>query len=114
MKKFLPEAGFSGRVMRRLAVLLPGNGLIPIASLAVIPYWCGAVAPYLKGNVFRIVLFMLVWMIPVMLLATANADLHTLTMGSLGLADPNVVNSSFDMGGDPLGFLFIKIAGLFA
>ncbi len=97
-----------------LAVLLPGNGLIPIASLAVIPYWCGAVAPYLKGNVFRIVLFMLVWMIPVMLLATANADLHTLTMGSLGLADPNVINSSFDMGGDPLGFLFIKIAGLFA
>ena len=97
-----------------LAVFLPGNGLIPIASLAVIPYWCGAVAPYLKGNVFRIVLFMLVWMIPVLLIATANADLHTLTMGNLGLADPAVINSSFDMGGDPLGFLFIKIAGLFA
>ena len=97
-----------------LAVFLPGNGLIPIASLAVVPYWCGAVAPYLKGNVFRIVLFMLVWMIPVLLIATANADLHTLTMGNLGLADPAVINSSFDMGGDPLGFLFIKIAGLFA
>ena len=97
-----------------LAVFLPGNGLIPIASLAIVPYWCGAVAPYLKGNVFRIVLFMLVWMIPVLLIATAYADMLTLTMGNLGLADPAVINSSFDMGGDPLGFLFIKIAGLFA
>ncbi len=97
-----------------LAILLPGNALIPIASLAVIPYWCGAVAPFLKGNVFRIVLFTLVWGGIIMLLATANAQVHTLTMGNLGLADPGVLNSSFDMGGDPLGFLFVKLFGLMA
>ena len=96
-----------------LAVILPGNKMLPTASLAIVPYWCGAVAPQLKGNVFRIVLFVLVWTIPVFLLASAQAPLHTLTMGNLGLADPAVVNSSFDMGGDPLGALIIWIFGLF-
>lgn len=97
-----------------LAVILPGNSLLPIASLAIVPYWCGAVAPQLKGNVFRIVLFVLIWTIPVFLIASAQAPLHTLTMGTLGLADPAVVNSSFDMGGDPLGALIVWIFGLFS
>jgi len=97
-----------------LAIFLPGNAMIPIASLAIIPYWCGAIAPYLKGNVFRMVLFVLIWHIPVLLIATLNAPLHTLTMGTLGLADPAVLNSSMDMGGDPLGYLLIKVFGLFA
>ena len=97
-----------------LACLLPGNKLLPIASLAVVPYWCGACAAQLKGNVFRIVLFVLLWTIPVFYIASAVAPLHTLTMGNLGLADAAVVNSSFDMGGDVLGGLFIAIFKLFA
>lgn len=97
-----------------LAIILPGNGLLPIASLAIMPYWCGAIAPYLKGNVFRMVLFMLLWMIPVFYAATAMAPLHTETMATLKLADAKVINSSFDMGGDILGFIIAKIFGLFA
>lgn len=97
-----------------LALILPGNGIIPIASLALIPYWCGAVAPYFKGNVFRIVLFTLVWMIPVMYAATNMADIHTGTMAALGLAEEGALNSSFDMGGDLLGFIITKIFALFA
>jgi len=96
-----------------LSVILPGNKMLPIASLAIVPYWCGAVAPQLKGNVFRIVLFVLLWTIPVFLIASAQAPLNTLTMGKLGLADPNVVNSCFDMGGDPLGAIIAKIFMLF-
>ncbi|GAA0182069.1 PTS galactitol transporter subunit IIC [Clostridium sediminicola] len=96
-----------------LALLLPGNGMIPIASLAIVPYWCGAAAPQLKGNVFRIVLFTLVWMIPAFYIATAMAPVHTGTMAALGLSDANVINSSFDMGGDLLGFIITKIFSLF-
>ncbi|MBS6644269.1 MAG: PTS galactitol transporter subunit IIC [Clostridiaceae bacterium] len=96
-----------------LSVLLPGNAILPIASLAVIPYWCGAVAAQLKGNVFRIVLFVLLWSIPVFYIATLMAPIHTQTMGLLNLADPNVVNSSFDMGGDPLGALLVYIFKMF-
>ncbi|MBO4819028.1 MAG: PTS galactitol transporter subunit IIC [Firmicutes bacterium] len=86
-----------------LAVLLPGNKLLPIASLAIIPYWCGAVAAQFKGNVFRIVLFTLIWTIPVFYLATFQAPIVTETMGALGLGDPAVTQSCFDMGGDILG-----------
>lgn len=97
-----------------LSLILPGNGLLPIASLAIIPYWCGAIAPYLKGNVFRMVLFTLVWMTLVFYASTAMAPVHTETMASLGLADANTINSSFDMGGDLLGFIITKIFSLFA
>jgi PTS system galactitol-specific IIC component len=92
-----------------LSVLLPGNALLPIASLAIVPYWCGAVAPYFKGNVFRIVLFTLVWSIPVTYLATYQADVHTAAMVKMGLSDPAVTSSAFDMGGDPLGAAIVQV-----
>lgn len=97
-----------------LALILPGNGIIPIASLALVPYWCGAVAPYFKGNVFRIVTFTLMWMAVVMYVATGMAPIHTGTMAALELAEPDVINSSFDMGGDVLGYIITKIFSLFA
>lgn len=96
-----------------LAIFLPGNAMLPIASLALIPYWCGAVAAQLKGNVFRIVLFVLIWSIPVFYIASAMAPIHTETMGMLGLAEPSILNSSMDMGGDPLGGLLVWVFGLF-
>lgn len=97
-----------------LSMLLPGNSVLPIASLALIPYWCGACAAQFKGNVFRIVLFVLIWSIPVLYIATAMAPIHTETMGLLGLADAAAMNSSLDMGGDPLGGLLVWLFGLFA
>jgi PTS system galactitol-specific IIC component len=96
-----------------LSVIMPGTGILPIASLAIVPYWCGAVAPYLKGNVFRIVLFTLIWTIPVMYLATFQADIHTAAMARMGLGDPAVISTAFDMGGDPLGALIVQIFKLF-
>jgi PTS system galactitol-specific IIC component len=96
-----------------LSVILPGTGILPIASLAIVPYWCGAVAPYLKGNVFRIVLFTLIWTIPVMYIATFQADIHTAAMARMGLGDPAVISTAFDMGGDPLGALIVQIFKLF-
>ena len=96
-----------------LSIILPGNALLPIASLAIVPYWCGAVAAQFKGNVFRIILFVLIWTIPVMYIATAMAPVSTLTMGTLGLADAGVANSCFDMAGDPLGALIFWIFSLF-
>jgi PTS system galactitol-specific IIC component len=96
-----------------LSVILPGTGILPIASLAIVPYWCGAVAPYLKGNVFRIILFTLIWTIPVMYIATFQADIHTAAMAKMGLGDPAVISTAFDMGGDPLGAIIVQIFKLF-
>ncbi len=84
-----------------LAVILPGNKLLPIASLAIVPYWCGAVAAQFKGNVFRIVVFTLLWTIPVFYLATFQAPIVSATMEACTLGSGN--QSCFDMGGDVLG-----------
>jgi PTS system galactitol-specific IIC component len=97
-----------------LSVILPGNKMLPIASLAIVPYWCGAVAAQFKGNVFRIVIFVLLWTIPVFLLASAQAPLNTLTMTTLKLTDVKGMCSCFDMAGDPLGALITWIFSLFA
>jgi galactitol-specific phosphotransferase system IIC component len=39
-----------------LAAILPGVNMLPIASLAVVPFWAGAVVPYTKGNVIKTVI----------------------------------------------------------
>lgn len=96
-----------------IAILLPHNGVIPLASLALIPYWCGAVAPYLKGNVLRIVLFNIIWLVLVLYVATNMAPIHTGTMSALNLGEEMVTTTSFDMGGDLLGFIITKIFILF-
>jgi len=54
-----------------LAAILPGVQMLPIASLAVVPFWAGAVVPYTKGNVVKTVIVLLLYAIPFMLL---NAD----------------------------------------
>ncbi|MDR0496664.1 MAG: hypothetical protein LBH42_03515 [Treponema sp.] len=84
-----------------MCVFLPGNLILPIASLAIIPYHCGAIAPYLKGNVFRIVLFEMLWIIPTTYIATMQAPIHTAAMIKMG--GDATLTSCWDVGGDVLG-----------
>jgi galactitol PTS system EIIC component len=96
-----------------LAIFLPGNSMLPFASLAIIPYWCGAVVPYTKGNVFHTVLIVLFWTVPVLLIATNLATLHTQTYQIMGLLSDKIGQgmkiASFDMGGDIIGWVIIKV-----
>ncbi|MBI9043281.1 MAG: hypothetical protein JEZ06_02275 [Anaerolineaceae bacterium] len=97
-----------------LAALLPGVNMLPIASLAVIPFWAGAVVPYTKGNVIKTVIVLALYSIPFMYLSTLTADVHTLTFANMGQFGDQIAEglklASWDMGGDPLGFI---IMGLF-
>lgn len=92
-----------------LAAVLPGNKLLPIASLAVIPFWVGSVVPYTKGNVVKTVLIMALYMIPVLYIASAVAPVQTQAYSMMGQFTEEIAGGtllgSFDMGGDPLGFL---------
>jgi PTS system galactitol-specific IIC component len=54
------------------------------------------------------VVFTLLWAIPVFYIATYQTDIHTLAMAKMGMGDPNVLNTSMDMGGDPLGALITQ------
>jgi PTS system galactitol-specific IIC component len=96
-----------------ISVFLPGNMLLPIASLAVIPAQCGAVAPFFKGNILRMVVFVLLLNIPLLYIASVMAPVQTAAMASMGMGDPALLNSSLDMGGDPLGFVVVNAVKLF-
>lgn len=102
-----------------LATFLPGNNMLPVASLAVIPFWCGAIAPYTKpqGNVLQIVIISLLWFCPFLWCATNLAPAHTEIYKQMGLftdvIEKGNLIASWDTGGDPLGWVIYKAFELF-
>jgi PTS system galactitol-specific IIC component len=100
-----------------LAAILPGVQMLPIASLAVIPFWAGAVVPYTKGNVIKTVIVLVIYSLPFMYLSTLTADVHTLTYQNMGQFADQIGQglrlASWDMGGDPLGFIILSVLRLF-
>jgi PTS system galactitol-specific IIC component len=100
-----------------LAAILPGVQMLPIASLAVVPFWAGAVVPYTKGNVIKTVIVLTIYAIPFMYFSTLTADLHTLTFQNLGQFTDQISQglklASWDMGGDVLGFIIQSVFRLF-
>ncbi len=104
-----------------LAALLPGVQMLPIASLAVVPFWAGAIVPYTKGNVIKTVIVLMIFALPFMYLSTLTADIHTLTFKNMGQYGDQIAQglrlASWDMGGDPLGFIIqsvLRLLGLAA
>jgi PTS system galactitol-specific IIC component len=100
-----------------LAAILPGVQMLPIASLAVIPFWAGAVVPYTKGNVVKTVIVLAIYAIPFMYLSTLTAGIHTATFQNMGQYADQIGKglqlASWDMGGDPLGNIIIGLFRLF-
>ena len=100
-----------------LAAVLPGVQMLPIASLAVIPFWAGAVVPYTKGNVIKTVIVLLLYAIPFMYFSTWTVDAHTEAFNMMGQYGDQISQglklASWDMGGDILGFFIQKLFGLF-
>lgn len=100
-----------------LAAVLPGVQMLPIASLAVVPFWAGAVVPYTKGNVIKTVIVLLLFAIPFMYFSTLTAGVHTETFSMMGQyteqIEAGLQLASWDMGGDPLGFIIMQVMRLF-
>ena len=90
-----------------LAAILPGVQMLPIASLAVVPFWAGAIVPYTKGNVVKTVIVLLVYMIPFMYLSTWTMNQHTIAFKLMGQYGTQIGQGlklgSWDVGGDILG-----------
>jgi PTS system galactitol-specific IIC component len=68
-----------------LSVLLPGNQLLVITSLASVPYYLGAIMPWAKGNIVKAILAMLILSIPLLYTSTALAPVATDAFAKLGL-----------------------------
>ena len=100
-----------------IAAVLPGVQMLPIASLAVVPFWAGAIVPYTKGNVIKTLIVLLVYSIPFMYFSTFLSDGHTATYAKMGQFGDQIsqgaVLSSWDMGGDILGSIIRYVYMLF-
>jgi len=96
-----------------VAAILPGVEMLPIASLAVVPFWAGSVVPYTKGNVIKTVIVLLIFAIPFMYFSTLTAPEHTAAYAKMGQFTEQIQAgtqlASWDMGGDPLGFIILGI-----
>jgi len=96
-----------------VAAVLPGVDMLPIASLAVIPFIAGAVVPYTKGNVIKTVIVILLFLVPYMYFSTLTAPEHTAAYAAMGQFTEQIEAgsqlASWDVGGDPLGFVLLGI-----
>jgi PTS system galactitol-specific IIC component len=100
-----------------LAAILPGVQMLPIASLAIIPFMAGAVVPYTKGNVIKTVIVLLLFLIPYMYFSTLTIEQHTLAYQNMGQYSAEINAGlklgSWDVGGDVLGTFIQYVFKLF-
>jgi PTS system galactitol-specific IIC component len=100
-----------------LAVILPGNRMLPFADLAVIPYIFVLIIPITKGDFFRSLIIGLILMI---VMFYCGSSLVELLMTTAAKADPATYSpdvyvgnfSSICDGSNPLTWAMINIAKL--
>jgi PTS system galactitol-specific IIC component len=106
-------------IMILITAFLPGVSFLIIASLAGIPYLCGSIVAYTKGNVLHTVILAVIFATVMVLLAslpfisgayTAAADKLGLLSGLVSTAGQQI--TAPDPGGDFLTVLFTGLASL--
>ncbi|AGX42800.1 PTS galactitol transporter subunit IIC [Clostridium saccharobutylicum] len=94
-----------------LAVILPGNQVLPFGDLATICFYVAFIVGAAKGNIVHSVIAGTVVMALALLMATNIASFHTqiATMAKFTMPDGASTISSLDMGGNFLNWIVIKI-----
>jgi PTS system galactitol-specific IIC component len=94
-----------------LAVLLPGNKVLPFGDLATIVFYIAFIVGSTNGNIIHSVLTGVVLMATALYMATDLAPLHTMMAQQAKFAIPEGTSliSSLDEGGNLLNWAIIKI-----
>ncbi|MBF9016695.1 MULTISPECIES: PTS galactitol transporter subunit IIC [unclassified Oceanispirochaeta] len=98
-----------------LAIILPGNRVIPFGDLAVLPFLVCMVIPIVKENVFRSIVISTVFMIPAIYIMNYLAPGTTAAALSADFALPegaNLVSSICD-GGNWIPAMFLWVSDFF-
>lgn len=97
-----------------LAVILPGNKVLPFGDLATIPFYMAFIVGFRKGNIVHSVLTGTILIAISLFMATNFADVHTAMMANADFNMPNGMTqiSSLDMGGNLFNWLILKFAEL--
>ena len=100
-----------------LSAIIPGSGIVATTSVVTIPWWISAFAAQTKGNIFKMVLMMLIWSIPAPLIATWTAPGLTAACASFGIAS-EAIEAGQMVGtltpADPFTWLMYWVATMFA
>lgn len=96
-----------------LAVILPGNRVLPFGDLATIPFFVALIVPSRKGNIFQTVLTGTVVMALALLMATDFGPVLTQMMhGVVTVPGGGTEMSNLDTGGNVLNWGVLKLSQL--
>ncbi|MGX7196395.1 PTS galactitol transporter subunit IIC [Enterococcus olivae] len=96
-----------------LAVILPGNRVLPFGDLATIPFFVGMIVPSRKGNILHSVLTCTVVMVFALWMATDYAPVLTeMAQGVVAFPEGAAQITNFDTGGNFLKWIFLKVGQL--
>lgn len=97
-----------------IAVILPGNKVLPFGDLATIPFYVSLIVGSRKGNIFQSVLTGMVVIAIGLYMATNFAPVHTEMMQGLGnqLVEDGTTVSSLDLGGNMINWPILKLTEL--
>ncbi|NPV71938.1 MAG: PTS galactitol transporter subunit IIC [Firmicutes bacterium] len=96
-----------------LAVILPGNRMLPFGDLAATPFFVVMVTPWTRGNLVKTVIVGTLLMAIIMYMGSDWADFFTRAASQAGFTAPQgaTVITGF---GNPIAWLILKIARLFS
>ena len=96
-----------------IAVVLPGNTVLPFADLATFPFMLVLITPVTKGDVFRTFVIGVICVGFGLLIATNLADIHTIAAANANFAIPEgaVRISSICDGANPLSWVLTRLVG---
>ncbi len=97
-----------------LAVILPGNRVLPFGDLATIPFYMAFIVCFRKGNIVQSVITGTIVIAFSLYMATAIAPVHTelLKQAKLSLPEGTTLVSSIDAGGNLYKFAIYKLSEL--
>ncbi|WP_313627727.1 PTS galactitol transporter subunit IIC [Enterococcus italicus] len=97
-----------------IAVILPGNRVLPFGDLATIPFFAALVVPSRKGNILHSVISLTVVITLALLMATNFAPVLTqMANGIVEFPKGAAEISNLDTGGNVLNWIFLKLAELY-
>ncbi|MBU3186271.1 PTS galactitol transporter subunit IIC [Clostridium estertheticum] len=98
-----------------LAVILPGNNVLPFGDLTTICFYVAFIVGSTKGNIIHSVLAGTIVMALALLMATNIAGFHTeiAKMAQFAMPKGTTMISSLDLGGNFLNWIIVKVFQVF-
>ncbi|MDM9617017.1 PTS galactitol transporter subunit IIC [Kosakonia cowanii] len=92
-----------------IAVLVPGNQVLPFGDLATIGFFVAMAVAVHQGNLFRTLISGIIIMSMTLWIATQTIGLHTQLAANAGALKAGGMVASMDQGGSPVTWLLIQL-----